>query len=395
MRSLADKIRGLAQPPPEVEERARDRDLVAPTFTRHGPVQLLERTHGPGWLQGRVAIAPAREAKAEILSRLSLDETLQQVDPTRMLFVDTETTGLHGGAGTLPFLVGLAWFDQQSLQVCQLFLGQPGEERPLLSMLAERLEAATMLVTFNGKCFDWPLLKTRFVLNRLAVPRPKPHLDLLHCARRVFKRRLGATRLTDLESAVLGFRRKGDIDGAQIPAAYFAWLRYGVRSDLEVVLEHNVKDVVSMAAVLAELCRRYELPSGDDAAADCLSLAQVARRAKDLSRAAELAFLAAERATDPAVAFEANLLASRCAERAGDFPRAVDFALRSAAEAKMPWELRAAAHLVLARLFEHKLKLPSEALAHARLAVAAEDREVSRRRIARLEAKAPVSANAR
>ena len=387
MRSLADKLRALpAAPPRTVAEAPREHGCyVTPTPTRHGPVQLLERMHGPGWVQGRVAVAAAVEASAATLAKLSLDPRLGETDPRQMLFVDTETTGLHGGAGTLPFLVGLAWFEGTSLKVCQLFLGQPGEERPLLSMLAERLEASSLLVTFNGKCFDWPLLKTRFVLNRLAVPAPRPHLDLLHCARRVFKRRLGATRLADLEAEVLGFERQGDLDGAEIPAVYFDWLRRGARGRLEVVLEHNVRDVVSMAAVLAELCRRYELPSTDDAPADCLGLALVAARAKDVARARSLALHAAAHASDAEVAFEANLLAARCAERLGEVTQAAELGARATADARLPWPRRAEAHLFLARLWEHRMKDAAAALFHARLAAAAEPPDASTRRVARLE----------
>ncbi len=357
-------------------------------------MQLLERLHGPGWVQGKVLVAPAREARAQTLARLALDVALGEVDPRQMLFVDTETTGLHGGAGTLPFLVGLAWFEGPSLKVCQLFLGQPGEERPLLAMLAERLEAASLLVTFNGKCFDWPLLKTRFVLNRLPVPPPRPHLDLLHCSRRIFKRRLGATRLADLESQVLGFEREGDLDGAEIPAVYFDWLRRGARGRLEVVLEHNVRDLVSMAAVLTELCRRYERPSGDDAAQDCLGLAWVAFRANDLARALALARTAAERAAEARTAFEANLIAARCFERSKEWAQVVAFAALAAADPRVDWPDRARAHLMLARVWEHRLKDPSAALAHAQLAAAAEPAEANVRRLVRLGARAARASSA-
>ena len=106
-----------------------------------------------------------------------------------MLFLDTETTGLAGGTGTVPFLVGLAWFEGRSLRVHQLFLRRLGEEAPMLRVLAERMAEPPAWSTYNGKSFDWPLLRTRFVLNRVPTPAELPHLDLLHCARRVFKHR--------------------------------------------------------------------------------------------------------------------------------------------------------------------------------------------------------------
>src|SRR5581483_1819887 len=210
-------------------------------------------------------------------------------------------TGLHGGAGTLPFVIGLAWFDGASLIVRQLFVPRPGHERPLLQRLAEQLACASLLVTFNGKCFDWPLLRARFVMNRIPLPPALPHLDLLHCARRVFKRRLGATRLQDLEAQVLGFHREDDIAGAEIPAVYFDWLRSGRSHLIERVLEHNAQDIISMAAVLAELCRRFDVVADDDPAEDCLGLARVSERSGDSSRAEALARAAAERALEPAL----------------------------------------------------------------------------------------------
>ena len=123
------------------------------------------------------------------MASLALDPRLAGVDFRRVLYLDTETTGLAGGTGTVPFLVGLAWFEERSLRVHQLFLRRLGEEAPMLRVLAERMAESSCLVTFNGKSFDWPLLRTRFVLNRVPVPAELPHLDLLHCARRVFKHR--------------------------------------------------------------------------------------------------------------------------------------------------------------------------------------------------------------
>ena len=112
--------------------------------------------------------------------------------------LDTETTGLSGGTGTLPFLIGTARFeDDGRFLVEQLFLRRPGEEAPMLHWLASQLAATTCLVTYNGKSFDWPLLRSRFVMNRVPVPPLPPHLDLLHCARRVFARRNLGARLTD------------------------------------------------------------------------------------------------------------------------------------------------------------------------------------------------------
>ncbi|HSI06085.1 MAG TPA: ribonuclease H-like domain-containing protein, partial [Myxococcota bacterium] len=112
------------------------------------------------------------------------------IDFSRALYIDTETTGLSHGAGTLPFLIGMAWFDGTAVRVEQLVLRKPGEEGPMLEELAMRIASSSCIVSYNGKSFDWPLLRTRFVLNRMKVPEPEAHVDLLHCARRVYRRRL-------------------------------------------------------------------------------------------------------------------------------------------------------------------------------------------------------------
>ena len=138
-------------------------------------------------------------------------------DPEKWLFLDTETTGLAGGTGTYAFLVGLAWWDAGGLQVEQLFLRDLHEEYSLLQELAQRIADRPVLVTFNGKTFDWPLLENRFTMTRaIRVPQLAAHLDLLHPARSLWRLRLGSVRLVELErhvldAARLGWRREDDV----------------------------------------------------------------------------------------------------------------------------------------------------------------------------------------
>jgi uncharacterized protein len=387
VRSLREKLSTLStlgRPAPVAERRAENAEFLPAIQTAHGPVQFLQQVHGSDYVQGKVRVAAARIAQAATVASLALDESLAGVDPSRMLMVDTETTGLHGGAGTLPWVVGISWFEDELLVVRQLFLGRPGGEAPLLRMLAEKIEASSVLVTFNGKCFDWPLLRTRFVLNRIAPPAPKPHLDLLHCARRIFKRRLGGTRLQDLEVEVLGFRRVGDIAGADIPAVYFDWLRSGISEQVERVLEHNAQDLVSMAAILAELCRRFEGLHDDDAAEDCLSLARVALRCEQQARAEVFALAAVERSQHPQVAFEALVLLAQGAARRRAFAGSAELLEQAAALPELGRLEFAQVHLLLAKVAEHGLKDLARALRHARLGSMAETSAASVKRLERL-----------
>ncbi len=371
-------------PAPAPAAPREESGFLPPTQTPHGPVQFLQQVHGPDYVQGKVRVAAARVVQSATVASLALDETLIDVDLSRMLMMDTETTGLHGGSGTLPWVVGVSWFEQEELIVRQLFLGRPGAERPLLKMLAEQMDAASVLVTFNGKCFDWPLLRTRFIMNRITPPPPKPHLDLLHCSRRIFKRRLGGTRLQDLEVAVLGFTRVGDIAGADIPAVYFDWLRSGVSAEVERVLEHNAQDLVSMAAILAELCRRFEGLTPEDPAEDCLSLARVAIRSNAPDRAEVFARAAVDRSLHPQIAFEALVLLAQQAGRSRDSHAAAQWLEQAAALPGLGRVSLAETHLLLAKVYEHGLKNLVKALHHARMGSMAEGSLASARRIDRL-----------
>jgi uncharacterized protein YprB with RNaseH-like and TPR domain len=371
----------VAEAPPPTAPHAAG---LTASPTAHGVLHAARRAYGEGATHGRVTLAHARRVTAEALSWLALDDGLAALDPSRLLFVDTETTGLHGGAGTLPFLIGLGWFEGADLHVEQLVLPRPGEEAPMLRRFVERLSQASLLVTFNGKCFDWPLLRTRLVMNRLAAPAPPGHVDLLHCARRVFRRRLATTRLQDLERHVLGFHRVGDLDGAAIPAVYFDALRRGSLAPLAPVLEHNLLDVVTMAAVLAELGRRIEGAAEDDAAEDCLALAEVLTRAGRAEQAEALAVLAAERAAPGEAALAACWLSARLAGRRGDWALVAHRLNTALGLPRLRPAEREALHLALARVCERRLKDKAQALQHARAAAAAEAPEVHARRIARL-----------
>ncbi|MBZ4417334.1 ribonuclease H-like domain-containing protein [Myxococcus sp. RHSTA-1-4] len=370
---------------------------VEPRATAHGTVHVSERVLPPDHRHGSAPLAGALDVEGPLVASLALHADLAGVDFQRMLFLDTETTGLAGGTGTVPFLVGLAWFEGRSLRVHQLFLRRLGEESPMLRVLAERMARSSCLVTFNGKSFDWPLLRTRFVLNRVPTPAELPHLDLLHCARRVFKHRGSGTRLVHMEEQVLGHRRVGDVDGALIPELYFRFLRGGDGSALTPVLEHNVNDLLLLAALLGELVRRFRaggagasVPAGEDPR-DLLGFAGVALRARDYPRAQAFARAAAA-GDNGAVGVEALALASRLSRKAGD-PITAAGHLHRALESARGFQA-ATLHLELTKLYEHGLKDLPRALHHARLSAAAELPEDHRRRVTRLEARLARSSGA-
>jgi uncharacterized protein len=214
-------------------------------------------------------------------------------NPEKWLFLDTETTGLAGGTGTYAFLVGLAWWDAGGLQVEQLFLRDFSEEHSLLHELAARMAERPVLVTFNGKSFDWPLLENRFTMTRaIKVPQLAAHLDLLHPARALWKLRLGSVRLVELERHVLdaerlGWHRGDDVASVLIPQFYFDYLRGGSADPLAGVVKHNQMDLRGLAALFGKinslLDERQSLAA--EASLDLFGLSKFLQRRGDNERA--------------------------------------------------------------------------------------------------------------
>jgi uncharacterized protein YprB with RNaseH-like and TPR domain len=175
------------------------------------------------------------------------------------LFLDTETTGLAGGTGTFPFLIGLGWFEKESFVTSQLFARDFSEERSMLAFLSELASARKFLVTFNGRAYDLNLLSSRYILNRTEdTLAGMPHIDLLHPSRRMLAHRLENARLVTIEAHVLGVRREDDVPGYEIPQRYFDWLRRRDGRLMEDVFRHNRLDIVSMASLLKHLAGLVE-----------------------------------------------------------------------------------------------------------------------------------------
>ncbi len=209
-------------------------------------------------------------------------------DALRTIFIDLETTGLSGGAGTVAFLVGCGYFDLGAFQVRQFLLTSHAAERALLYAVADFFRGADLIVTYNGKTFDVPVMETRWLFHRLQMPLDTvPHFDMLHPARRLWRGRSGGgapddsgCRLTTLERTLLDLTRVGDVGGFEIPGRFFQFLRSGDPRPLEPVLEHNRLDLVSLAAVMS---RGLQLArDGHSACRDCaeaLALGRIYERA--------------------------------------------------------------------------------------------------------------------
>jgi uncharacterized protein YprB with RNaseH-like and TPR domain len=234
-------------------------------------------------------------------------------DFNRVAFIDTETSGLGGGAGVYAFMVGVGTFERLKIEdwrlssgdtdanlqssifnlqfvVRQFFMRHPGEESALLTALADLLGERSGLVTFNGRTFDAPLLRGRYQMNRRFLPgsvglppvlaENAPHLDLLHPARRLWKRRLASCSLSNLEAQILALHRtEEDVPGSLIPYLYTQFLQTGNAADMRRVFYHNREDIVSMVSLAEQLCRHYANPlvSAQAGELHALDLASVAR----------------------------------------------------------------------------------------------------------------------
>ena len=200
---------------------------------------------------GSVGIADLIDLPENLLDALS-EGAIPQSHPKRWAFLDTETTGLAGGTGTYAFLIGVGSIDEAGFRVRQFFMRDYGEEASQLSSLAAYLERFDVLVTYNGKAYDQPLLETRYRMVRSRPPFARmEHLDLLFGARRLWKLRLDSCRLVDLENRVLGVERQGDLPGEMIPYYYFEYLRMRQAFRLVPIFHHNAMDILSLACLTA------------------------------------------------------------------------------------------------------------------------------------------------
>jgi uncharacterized protein len=282
--NLVERLRGVMRPggsaspyPPPVSRPGSAESPVPPDPANHVDIAetlggewregrgqrylVVDRTYHAGYRLGRVAVADClpqdgRWPRMELL----LTDPLADIPVGPALFLDLETTGLAGGAGTYAFLVGCGWFDGGVFRVRQFVLTSFAAERALLEEVAALVRAAGVLITYNGKTFDAPLIDTRFLFHRLAAAcTGLTHLDLLHPARRLWRPAVdvhldegGAScRLSLMEQAILGHVREDDVPGFEIPSRYFHFVRSGDARGLNGVLEHNRLDLLSLAMLTA------------------------------------------------------------------------------------------------------------------------------------------------
>ena len=298
--------------------------------------------------------------------------------PEKWLFLDTETTGLAGGTGTYAFLIGIAWWDCGGLQVEQFIMRDFSDEHSVLLELASRMAERPVLLTFNGKTFDWPLLESRYRMTRcIRVPEPAAHLDLLHPARAVWKLRLGSVRLIELErhvldAARLGWHRGDDVPSSLIPQFYFDYLRGDSPAPLAGVVRHNAMDLRGLGALFGKLNSLLDCQHGEASdALDLFGLSRYLRRRGEPTKAVSACVAARERGLPVPFDARARRELAQMAKRRGEHAACAAIWLELIDEP----ECRATACEELAVYHESRTRDFAKALEYARLGLKESMRE--------------------
>ena len=334
---------------------------------------------------GAVDIGGLTELPHDLLNPISNGE-IASARPDEMAFLDTETTGLAGGSGTYAFLIGIGRIAPEGFRVKQFFMRDYGEEASQLAAVSEFLEPFKVLVTYNGKSFDQPLLETRYRMNRQKPPFARlQHLDLLHGARRLWKLRFDSCRLVELENQVLGLERQGDLPGEMIPYVYFEYIRSREAHRIVPILHHNVMDIATLACLTSIVPWAFHPPelAGQrfQHGAELLGLARWLRQAGDLERASSLFRQAVDRGLKDGLLFRAMWDLAMCEKKLDREPAMVATLTDLTAS---PNPHRADAYQELAKYFEHKERNTVMALEMTRCALRLADGPELRKREERL-----------
>ncbi len=327
---------------------------------------MVEATFEPDYRHGQAALPVT--ASLQTIADWANEPRVANCELCNFVFLDTETTGLAGGTGTFAFLIGLGRFNGEAFQLTQIFMRDPIEEPAALAALTEFLQPLDALVTFNGKSFDAPLLKNRYIVNGHQIPFARAgHLDLLPLARRLWRDRLESRALGSLEQHILGMRRtEEDIPGWLIPQMYFDYLRTGDARPMRGVLYHNAMDVVAMAALLSHMAQMLDDPF-TFAVEHGLDLIAIGKLFEDMGRldeAARLYVRGLEMDLSEQMFRDTMRRLSFVQRKRGEFLSALEL-WQSAADMKQVY-----ACVELAKYYEHKARDYAQALEHTRTALA-------------------------
>ncbi len=358
-------------------------ETVETDFGRHFETEKLYERHRR---HGSADVGSLADLPVDLLNAIS-EGAAPDTSPAEWAFLDTETTGISGGTGTCAFLVGVGRITPEGFRVRQFFMRDYSEEASLLDAVARHLAPFRVLITYNGRAFDQPLLETRYLLNRRRPPFARmEHLDLLYGARRLWKLRYESCRLVDLENQVLGFEREGDVPGALIPYLYFEYLRTRRAARLLPVFHHNATDILTLACLTGIVPRAFQDPENLPFrhGAEIAGIARWLREAGELEQSRALFRRAIEAGLSDDLLFRTIWDLAALERKLGAEDRAVALwtdlgAVRNA--------FRVQALEELAKHYEHRQKDLARALEATRAALGHLDSPGLRRREQRLESR--------
>lgn len=351
--------------------------------TGHGKHFEAETFYARHRRHGSADIGSLAELPPDLLETIS-NGSVRDIPPREWAFLDTETSGLAGGTGTCAFLVGVGRITPEGFRVRQFFMRDHGEEASVLDALTRHLAPFRVLITYNGRAFDQPLLETRYRLNRARHPFDRlEHLDLLYGARRLWKLRFDSCRLVELEQQVLGFERQGDVPGALIPYIYFEYLRTGEMARLLPVFHHNAIDILTLACLTGIVPYAFKDPAGAPLrnGAEMAGLGRWLRDAGETEQARTLFRRAIDAGLPDQILFRTLWDVAALERKLGCGQAALEI-WSDLAAAKNPFRPRALEEL--AKHYEHREKNHAMALEMTRTALAFEDSPALRKREQRL-----------
>jgi len=367
---IAEMVAAEALPGEEVETE----------FGRHFE---MERHWAAHTFHGSADIGALAELPHDLLHAIS-DGIVPAVAPENWAFLDTETTGLAGGSGTYAFLIGVGRITKSGFHVRQFFMRDYGEEASALAALTKYLDSFEVLITYNGKTFDQPLLETRYRMSRQKPPFGRmDHFDLLFGARRLWKLRFESCRLVELENQILGVERQGDIPGAMIPYIYFDYLRRKNPSRLHPIFYHNAMDILTLGCLTGIVPFAFQAPERAPLrhGAEMVGLARWLRQADQHDSALTLFRRGIESGLSDELLFrtmwDVALLEKKLERLAAATAAFVDLTVSSN-------PFRARAYEELAKHYEHCEKSYEMALEMTRCALAIDDTVELRKRELRL-----------
>lgn len=341
---------------------------VETAFGRHLETEKLYEKHR---MHGSADIGALSDLPMDLFESVS-STPIAQAPPTEWAFLDTETTGLAGGTGTCAFLIGIGRITPEGFRVRQFFMRDYGEEASALDAVARHLAGFRVMVTYNGRTYDQPLLETRYRMNRARTPFERlDHMDLLHGARRLWKLQFTSCRLVDLETQVLGVERIGDLAGALIPYVYFEYLRTRDAARMIPIFHHNAMDILTLACLAGIVPYAFRDPAAEShpfvkRGAEMAGIARWLRAAGELEQARTLFRRAIDAGLKDSLLFQTLWDVAAIERKLG----AVDAAVAVWNDlAQSPNKFQAQAIEELAKHYEHREKDPARALELTRAAL--------------------------